>query len=310
MANWEGYRVAAYITAYEDAPALNACLTALQDQTVAIEHIFVVDNSRQPLPLEPQHQANSRLRVWHHPENIGIAAGIQVALEQASIEGYDFLWMFDQDSQPMPTCLEELLKAYESLSDSAIGILGPHAIEARTGVTVEPALFLGDRFEGYKAPSQTDPFECDAPITSGSLLWLKAHPHVKPPDPKLFIDGVDLDYGLRVKQAGFRNFIVPKAVMHHRFGESIVVQFAGKKKIVQIYSPLRHYYICRNHTYLELFYSQGLNRFTCGLRRIKFALRNSITIVLFEPESRLRKLKACMIGTYHGFQGNLNEPWK
>ncbi len=298
-------RVAAYITAYEDAEALNHCLRALQVQTYSIEQIFIVDNSRHPIPLAP----NSKLRVFHHPENIGIAAGIRVAIEQALIEGYDFLWMFDQDSQPTPTCLELLLKVYVEL-DCAIGIIAPQAIDARTGATIEPALFLGDRFKGYKSPSQTEPFECDAPITSGSLLRLKTYQQVKSPDPRLFIDGVDLDYGWRLRQAGFRNFIVPKALMNHRFGEPISVRFAGKKKTIQLYSPLRHYYICRNHTYLELTYAKGQNRITCGLRRTEYAIKISIIILLFDPIAKLEKIKACMIGTYRGFRGDLDRAWK
>ncbi|MER3476273.1 MAG: glycosyltransferase family 2 protein, partial [Leptolyngbya sp. ERB_1_2] len=150
--------VAAYITAYEDAEALKVCVNALLLQTASIERIFVVDNSRQPLPLEP----HTKIQVFHHPENIGIAAGIRLSIAYAIDEGYDFLWMFDQDSQPTSTCLALLLEAYTALVvDCDIGIVAPHAIDARTGETVEPARFLGDRFKGYKAPSQIEPFECD-----------------------------------------------------------------------------------------------------------------------------------------------------
>lgn len=311
MTHGESYRVAAYITAYEDAPALNTCLNALQHQTASIEQIFVVDNSRQPLPLAPQHSGDSRLQVFHYPENIGIAAGIRVAIAQALLANYDFLWMFDQDSEPAPNCLELLLKTYAELRrDRAIGIVAPHAIEARTGVTIEPAKFLGDRFKGYKAPSQTDPFECDAPITSGSLLSLKTLQTVMPPDPHLFIDGIDLDYGWRLRRAGFHHFVVPTALMYHRFGEPLIVQFAGRKKTVQIYSALRHYYICRNHTYLEFNYAQGIDRFICTLRRLEYAIKIILIILLFDPKSKFEKIKACIIGTYHGFQGKLTLSWK
>jgi rhamnosyltransferase len=302
-------RVAAYITAYEDAEALNTCLAALQCQSYAIEKILVVDNSRQPLTVVAQ---DPRIQVFHHPENIGIAGGICLAVEQCWSEGFDFLWMFDQDSKPASDCLELLLENYTEQAGATypIGIIAPHAIDARTGATVEPGKFLGDRFRGYKAPSLTEPFECDAPITSGSLLWLKTHLEVPPPDAKLFMDGIDLDYGWRLRLAGFHNVLVPTAKMYHRFGEPIVVKLFGKKKIFQRYSPLRHYYICRNHTYLELKYSQGFNRLKCIWKRIEFLLKNIIIIFLFDTQSSFQKTIACMIGTCHGFQGNLNESWK
>lgn len=298
--------VAAYITAYEDAKALNTCLSALRIQTYPIDRIFVVDNSREPLSLD----FDSRIQVFHHPENIGIAAGIRLTIAQALKEGYDFLWMFDQDSEPTSTCLEQLMKTYQEQAEGSIGIIAPHAIDARTGETVEPARFLGDRFKGYKAPSQTQPFDCDAPITSGSLLWLHTYPHVESPDPRLFIDGVDLDYGMRLRQAGLRNVVVPTAIMKHRFGEPLEVRFAGRKKTIQLYSALRHYYICRNHTYLELGYAQGRDRVRCSLKRLEYLLKISMIILLFDPIGKLEKIIACMIGTYFGFQGNLDRQFK
>jgi len=308
----DAYRIAAYITAYEDAEALNACLNALQRQSYPIEQVLVVDNSRQPLVLDPGCVQNLAIRVLHCPENIGIAAGINLAVERFGSQGFAFLWMFDQDSKPAPDCLEVLLKTYDQVAtvDYPIGILGPQAIDARTGETVEPGVFLGDHFQGYKAPSLTEPFECDAPITSGSLLWLTSRAKVTPPDPKLFIDGVDLDYGLRLRRAGFHNLIAPLATMQHRFGDPIAVQVAGRKKIFQIYSPLRHYYICRNHTHLELTHSQGLDRISCGLRRIKYVITTMMTIVMFDPKSKPQKMAACILGTYHGFRGKLDGVWR
>ncbi len=308
----DAYRIAAYITAYEDAEALNACLNALQRQSYPIEQVLVVDNSRQPLVLDPDCSQNLAIQILHHPENIGIAGGLSLAVERFWSQGYAFLWMFDQDSQPAPDCLELLLKTYDqvAIADYPIGILAPKAIDARTGETVEPGVFLGDRFKGYKAPSATEPFECDAPITSGSLLWLASRSTVAPPDSNLFIDGVDLDYGLRLRRAGFHNLIAPLATMQHRFGEPIAIRFAGKKKILQLYSPLRHYYICRNHTHLELTYSQGLKRITCGLRRIRYAIVTLIVIIVFDPKSKPQKIAACLLGTYQGFRGKLNRAWR
>lgn len=303
-------RIAAYITAYEDATALNTCLLALSQQTYPLECVYVLDNSQQPLAIDPQVTDRLSLEVVHHPENIGIAAGIWWAVQQAQAAGAAFLWMFDQDSQPAPECLTHLMVAYGQLSSQrTIGIVAPHAIDARTGQTIEPAKFLGDRFEGYKAPHQTQPFICDAPITSGSLLWLATLKQVPPPDPKLFMDGVDLDYGLRLRRAGFDNFIVPSAQMVHRFGAPKVVGLWRQKRVIQTYSALRHYYICRNHTYLEVRHSQPQQQWACRLRRIRFALRMGLRIILFEPGPKRKKLRACIIGTYNGLRGRLDQPW-
>lgn len=306
------YRVAAYVTAYEDAQALSACLGALQAQVYAIEQVLVVDNSQQPLALAAASTCRLRLQVLHHPENIGIAAGINHAIAWARSQHYDFLWMFDQDSVPTPNCLQQLIDTYRATAtaDYPIGILGPKAIDARNNIVITPAVFLKDYFHGYAPPVQTDkPFECDSPITSGSLLWLTASGHIVLPDARLFIDGIDLDYGLRLRQAGFHNLIVPAAIMQHCFGNPIMLQMLGKKRAIQLYSALRHYYIARNHTYVVLRHAQGSARWTGILKRIDYTINTIAMIVAFDPQQKWAKVHACLAGTFHGLSGNLDWSW-
>ncbi|MBW4583061.1 MAG: glycosyltransferase family 2 protein [Tildeniella nuda ZEHNDER 1965/U140] len=305
------YKIAAYITAYEDAIALNECVTALRSQSYPIEQILIVDNSPRSLHLTEEHRADERIITWHHPENMGIAGGLALAIQWAVQHEYDFLWTFDQDSAPASHCLETLLAAYTKCATDtyAIGMMAPTAIDARTGQTVKPSLFLGDRFRGFEPANVITPYECDAPITSGALVWLKTVDRVEPPDVGLFIDGIDLDYGLRLRQAGFHNLVVPGAAMYHRFGVPFQAEVLGRKKVFQLYSPLRYYYICRNHTYLELRHSEGWYRFTCCLRRMKFLLLTVLKILAFDNGSKPQKAIACVVGTYHGFLGKLGKTW-
>jgi len=305
------YRVAAYITAYEDAEALSACIHAIKAQSYPVQQIVVLDNSVQRLPLSPNCSCDETILVWFHPENIGIAGGLKLTIAWALQQGYDFLWTFDQDSIPAPDCLQLLIEAYANRAtpENEIGIMAPKAIDARTGEIVRPSLFLGDRFQGFQPSDPSIPYECDAPITSGSLVWMKAAKQVSPPDPALFIDGIDLDYGLRLRKAGFHHWIVPSAVMRHRFGTPLQVQLFGKKKALQLYSPLRYYYICRNQTYLELQHSEGWYRVMCSLRRLKY-LAFTIGIILLFDNSKSQKIYACAIGTYHGFLGKLGKTWQ
>lgn len=304
----DSYQVAAYITAYEDAEALNACIAAIRVQSYPVQQIVVVDNSQQPLPLVPDHSSDNALLVWFHPENIGIAEGLERAIDWAFQQSYDFLWTFDQDSVPAPDCLELLVEAYVERAKLGheIGIVAPKAIDARTGETVRPSLFLGDRFQGFQPADPSLPYKCDAPITSGSLVWMKAAEKIPPPDRNLFIDGIDLDYGLRLRKAGFHNWVIPSAVMYHRFGTPLQVQLFSKKKALQLYSALRYYYICRNQTYLELQHSEGWYQLTCSLRRIKYLLL-TIGIILIFDYPKIQKISACVAGTYHGFRGKLGK---
>ncbi|MEH1874371.1 glycosyltransferase [Nostoc sp.] len=302
-------KVAAYITLYKDKQAANNCLQAIKSQSLPIDIVFVVDNSEQEL-LETDNTAS--ILIYHYPGNIGIGEGLALALEWAKKENYDFLWTFDQDSLPTKDCLKILLNYYNKLSleyDDNIGIIAPTSIDYKTEEIVQGAIFLKDQFIGCKHNKNVDFYECDSPITSGSLISIAAAKTVKPPRAELFIDGIDLDYGLRLRQQGFHNLIVTTAIMYHNFGNPVKVKFCQREMIIHQYSALRNYYITRNHTYLETRYAQGLYRLTSCGRRIKYLLRRIVTIFMYDPEDKTLKVWACLLGTFHGFQGKLGKTW-
>ncbi len=300
-------RVAAYITAYKDYAAVNQCIQAISQQTYKVNAVFVLDNS----PVSLLDNADSSIIVSHHPSNIGIGEGLRIAIEWAISQGYDFLWTFDQDSVPTPNCLDTLVDTYEKLScdNYKIGIIAPTAIDKRTHEIVEGAVYKCDRFVACKHNSEVHFYECDAPITSGSLISLSVAQTISPPRGDLFIDGIDFDYGLRFRQKGFKNLIVPSAIMYHNFGQPIKVKFLSKEIFVQKYSALRHYYICRNHTYLSIRYAKGWYKLTSCLRRFKFLIRTLAFIFMYDSEERVIKIWACLLGTFYGLKGKLDKTW-
>ena len=302
------YKVAAYITVYKDKCAVHKCIKAINSQTYSIAKIFIIDNSEKSIFCE--HAPN--IIVKHYPDNVGIGEGIKQGIEWAIKENYDFLWMFDQDSIPTKNCLEVLLINYHQLlqkDNYKVGIIAPTPCDPRTNQFIEGASFINDHFVGFKHNDAIDFYECDSPITSGSLISLASAKTISLPRPELFIDGIDLDYGLRLRQKGFHNLIVTKAIMYHNFGEPMQVKFINKYQYIQKYSALRHYYICRNHTYLETRFAKGHYRFTSLIRRIKYMLSRFFLIALYDSEDKQIKIWACLLGTYHGLLGKLGKIW-
>ena len=100
------YKVAAYITAYQDSEALEKTIATIQKQSYKISKIFIVDNSTEPIISATQYQDTI---IEYHPENIGVDGGLNISLKWAIEQEYDFLWLFDQDSQPLTDSLEILL---------------------------------------------------------------------------------------------------------------------------------------------------------------------------------------------------------
>lgn len=304
------YKVAACLTTYEDKEAAIRCLKAITSQSFPIQKILIVDNSQKPLLTFQNNE--EQVLIKHHPENIGTGGSLSWAIAWATEQCYDFLWAFDQDSIVQKDCLSQLLSIYTKLNkpNYLIGIIAPTALDIRSNNIIDGAKFNHDQFIPYRPAIRDRPYECDSPITSGSLISLAAAKTISPPRADLFIDGVDLDYGLRLRHQGFHNLIVPSAVMQHSFGNPVTVKFFQKERIEQKYSALRHYYICRNHTYLDTRYAKGLYCLTSCLRRLKYMFSKIVFIMLYDSEDKALKIRACLLGTYHGLKGKLGKTWQ
>lgn len=302
------YKVAAYITAYQDLEALQTCIKAIQKQSYPVQSIYIVDNSPQPLFIS---DSSENIIADHYPENIGISGGLKVGLQWSIAQNYDFLWTFDQDSNPSPDVLEKLLNYYDALTQQGnkIGIIAPLPIDHVTSQQWHGLIFKKYRFVEMSQET-SDLYECDAVITSGSLISLAASRQTEYPEEGLFIDAVDWEYCMKFRKASYQIYVVKNAILSHRFGssEQLKTIFRERKITISNYSPLRYYYMCRNHTFVETRLAQKYLLMSVT-HRFRFLVIILIKIIFFESSQKLLKTWACLKGTYDGFIGRLGKTW-
>ncbi len=307
------YKIAAYITAYEDLSAVEKCIASIKKQSYPVEAIYIADNSSKQL-RSPALEASDAI-VKHYPENIGISGGLYLSIQWAIEQKYDFLWTFDQDSEPLPDCLKKLIDYYEKLTilGKSIGIIAPLPIDHTTGQALHGIVF--DKYKFIDTPGCEDEknyYECDVVITSGSLVSISAAKQVPLPNKELFIDAVDWEYCINFKQHNYDIVVITSAILKHRFGNSRRAKAIVRKRDVTIYnySPLRYYYMSRNHTYLEIkLAKQNYQLAKSIIQRIRFVLITTIKLFLYERNGILLKIWACLKGSYDGFTGRLGKTW-
>jgi rhamnosyltransferase len=310
------HKIAAYVTAYNDIEATKKCIETIKDQSYPIEEIFIIDNSKISLNILSFQYQN--ITIEHYPENIGVSEGLKKGISRYLDKKYDFLWTFDQDSQPDRNALEILLSEYDYLNQQQIpvGIISPTIIESQTKQILPNDLKKAYRLQSFSPNLIPSPFpyyreklyQCYVVITSGSLINLNAAKQTPLPNPDLFIDGVDWDYCLKLQQNGYHICVTQKAFMHHNFG-TYLTNF-GKEHPVYIYSPLRYYYINRNHTYIETRLSSNpLNILLSFIHRLKTLIKKIIKIIIFEPDQKPLKIWASCLGFTHGIIGKLGKTW-
>ncbi|WP_076683358.1 glycosyltransferase [Microbacterium sp. RU33B] len=248
-----------------------------------VDRVFVVDNSPDGSAREVLSRFGDDPRVTFLTQdgNVGVAAGFNAGMRRALTEGYDFVWIFDQDSTVTPGMLEVLLSVHGAAGPRA-GIVGPALRAEETGF-----MYNAERGSGW-APREVL-------ISSGALFPRGMLEEIGLHDESLFIDYVDHDISLRARRAGWVNLKAFDTVLDHRFGASQEARLFGRRVYLSNYSPMRQYYMSRNRLLL-------LRRFGPGpwfREDVAYNLKAWIKVLLCERD-RPQKIAAAMRGTRDG----------
>ena len=240
-----GVIVGVVVTYEPDLAALDGLLHALRQQ---LTKLIVVDNGSTldvEKSIDPDQLSGLWCQVIRLHSNMGVAAAQNLGIELARKAGGDFVILFDQDSAPAPDMVPKLLDVAttKSLKGGKVAAVGPRYSDERQN---NPPPFLkirGITVERQACHDMHSVVEVDYLIASGSLIPMSTLDAIGGMREDLFIDYVDIEWGLRAKEAGFQSFGVCGALMQHDLGDE-PIEFFGRK--IPNHSPLRHYYHFRN----------------------------------------------------------------
>lgn len=261
--------------------------------------LVVVDNGsrddvRTRLPLG----SSPNLRYISLGDNYGIAAALNRGIESARKEGATHVLLLDQDSTLADDMVARLLDAAAASEAQGLKVaaVGPRYLDPRQE---NPPPFI--RIEGLRLHRcRCDPSNAVLPvdylISSGSLVPMAVFDAVGAMDESLFIDYVDIEWGLRAKVKGFQSFGVCNATMYHNLGET-PIHFFGKN--LPLHSPLRHYYHFRNAVALyRSGWVPGNWKIVDGYRLL---LKFGFYTLFAKP--RLQHFRMMSLGIWHGLAG-------
>ena len=163
--------------------------------------------------------------------NSGIATALDMALEQASFDGYKWMLTMDQDG---------------SFETSEL----KHFLECRHKIVMNETLLISPLH--VKKNEMTNKHNCqfnevDFVMTSGNLVCIQNASRIGGYERKLFIDEVDHEFCFRGNIAGYKVFEVLSSYVNHELG----VHFLHGNKEIRLYPPERLYYMLRNYFYLQ-----------------------------------------------------------
>lgn len=273
--------VLAVVVSYNGGTKTTRTIKALLGQ---VKHVHVVDNgsdadSRSELS---RFVGDSRITIEWLPQNAGIGAALNRGVLAGRARKADWLLTMDQDS----TIGAGMIAAFE------------RAVSANPNATCLCPCIIDAPGEG---PGEQR--EVPYAITSGNLVLMRLYEEVGLYDETLFIDGVDFDFSLRVRLAGYAILRVGWARMLHELGEARA-QPPLLGRFHTAHSPERRYYIYRNGLHLARRHFRTFPAFIAKLLAVQIVA--FVTILMFGPR-RAASLRAIAIGVRDAIGGRYGQ---
>lgn len=243
-------RISAIVTTYfPDASLLKSVLSQIALQ---VPGVVIVDNGSEEETLGPilEMTGGSSVSLIKLGSNQGIAAAHNRGIAWAKAHNYTHVLLMDQDSVPMEDMVERLLTAESHLmaEGQKVAAVGPCFIDTRYSERASFGRIQGWRMKrSYCHRGQMEEYHrADDLISSGMLIRIPVLDEIGSMEEGLFIDYVDIEWGLRARSKGHYCFGICSAEMTHRLGDNAVRSYIGRRRHVPVRSPLRHYYLFRN----------------------------------------------------------------
>lgn len=201
-------------------------------------------------------------------DNLGVATALNQLCRKALADGYEWLLTLDQDSQPEPHLIDCLAQHIAHIQPQATAIICPRIEDVNMGRMYSP------RAHGCEYIKSC--------ITAGSMLSLTCWQQVDGFDDGLFIDGVDFDFCLRLRQGGYKILRVYDTALHQEIGKGKAINLGSHRLAIMNHPPERMYYITRNYLAIGKRYHRQAY---WGLE----VLKRLFIILVFEKQ-KLRKL--------------------
>lgn len=262
-----------------------------------VGYVVVVDNHSDDWAISMLDALSSQLNVHLilNDENLGVAAALNQGLSVAKERGYRWGLLFDQDTVPESFMVETLQSVYEDFPQKdRLAIIGSNYRDVNI-----------QRVKYGPQPGETCSWiEKKTAITSGSLLSLAVFEVVGPFREELFIDYVDHEYCLRARSKGLKVILAREPLMRHALGAPTLHRLLWGKIGTSNYSPLRKYYMTRNHLAVarEYLFKEPRWVFDTSSSRTK-----SVILMLLFEGNRLSSMRYTLLGVWHGCVGKMGK---
>ena len=228
--------VAVVVVTYNRADLLARMLDGLAAQTHEPDAVIIVDNAStdHTRAVLDAHRGLSLQRI-HLDTNTGGSGGFHTGVEAAYDQGFDRIWLMDDDVVPAPDCLAVLMAQDEAFLMAVREDTHGHLVEkAATDFdltrpwSVRPKRASVDTTYGDRS-EMPERVELHNIAFEGPLFRREVVKTIGLPDASFFIFYDDVDFALRARRAGYHIWSMRDAVLVRQLDFSQQHDLAGWK---------------------------------------------------------------------------------
>jgi rhamnopyranosyl-N-acetylglucosaminyl-diphospho-decaprenol beta-1,3/1,4-galactofuranosyltransferase len=256
-------KIAAVVVTYNRRVLLEGCINALLQQDRPLDEILVIDNASTDDTAEIiAKKYNDKVTHVRLGENVGGAGGFYQGIRLAYEKGHDWIWVMDDDVEPMPDALRVLVGS-PAFSDPSVGYLASLVLDSDLKAQVSPYRRFNRLMATCPAVDESSLDQPLVPIEAagflGGMIRREAIDAVGLPLKDLFIYWDDTEFIHRISRQ-FKVFLVPASRVVHRY---VWVPPARRKILgllripvgVPIAQAWRFYYNLRNSIFIRTRYA-------------------------------------------------------
>lgn len=220
-------------------PDINRLLDNIQNIFPQVDCLILVENGSKDLSYLDKLKEYKGILIVKNRGNMGIAYALNQILGYAYSHGYQWALTLDQDS----VVTDNFISTYKDIATDEMGILGCWCDDRN---------FKWDETHNIKRGTFENPW-C---ITSGSFTNTKAWKECGGFDTGMFIDWVDWEICLSMKNAGYKIYKTFKTKLIHEAGKNTRL-VKVRHHIMQVLNQpvFRNYYYYRNRIYIARKYN-------------------------------------------------------
>jgi GT2 family glycosyltransferase len=231
------FKIAVVIVTFNRCDELVKTISAIQNQGILENDIIVINNNSTDNTKNILDSNYKNIQSLHLNENIASAGGFSKGMQTAYEKGYDWVWLFNDDSRPVEGSLKSILEHLNS-DKIQIGLL---KIANKDENNKAVLLYWNGVRKPVSVDVSNDIVKTDLITFDGCIISKKTIEKIGYCDPLYFMGTYEFDYCLKAKDAGIGVYTLPNGLIEDG-------KLGGKNGT----PPWRQYYNTRNHLWLAL----------------------------------------------------------